>query len=260
MSILMCRPNYFDVSYDINPWMENQIGKVRYSDAAVQWEALLNEISKHTIVYLLEAEQGVPDLVFTANAGIIYKNTAILSRFRHPQRQPEETIFRKWFERKGYTVVQPQNYFEGAGDLLTDSQGRHWLGYGFRTDSVASSELEKIFEGEIITLELVDPRWYHLDTCFCPLTNGELLWYPGAFSDLSQEMVRERFEIIVEVDQQEAESFACNAVCIKNQIFMPPVASVQNELNILGYNTKMFELGEFQKSGGSAKCLTLQFD
>lgn len=256
----MCRPDYFSVDYEINPWMKQQIGKVDYKKSVQQWLVLLHEISKHTSVYLLESKPQVPDLVFTANAGVIYKNTAVLSRFKFPQRQPEESIFRSWFESKGYDVVQTENYFEGAGDLLKDSLGRHWLGHGFRSDSAVKDELEKILEQEVTELELVNPHWYHLDTCFCPLSNGELLWYPDAFSERSQEIVRKSFSVTIDVDYNDARAFACNAVCINKEIFMPVAPSAQNKLNMLGYKTNAFELGEFQKSGGSAKCLTLQFD
>lgn len=260
MPVLMCRPTYFNVSYEINPWMKEQIGKVNYISALRQWDLLVESISKHTTVYLLNGELGIPDLVFTANAGSIFKNTVVLSRFKYHQRQLEEPVFRQWFESKGYIVVQPTHNFEGDGDLLRDSVGRVWLGTGFRTDSNASTEIEKITNQKITELELVDPRWYHLDTCFCPLPNGELVWYPGAFSINSQTLIKESFNKTIEVSLKDAEAFACNAVCIKDQIFMPHAANAQHKLNILGYNVNAFDLGEFQKSGGSAKCLTLQFD
>jgi N-dimethylarginine dimethylaminohydrolase len=198
--------------------------------------------------------------VFTANAGVVVKNTAVLSRFKYPQRRQEEPVYQSWFESKGYQVVQPRHYFEGAGDLLDDSQGRYWLGSGFRTDAAVKPELEMILQQEVNLLELVYPHWYHLDTCFCPLSNGELLWYPKAFSESSQRLIRNSFDRSVEVDDQDAESFACNAVCIGREIFMSLAPTTQEKLNILGYNTTAFELSEFQKSGGSAKCLTLRFD
>lgn len=256
----MCRPNFFDVRYDINPWMKNQIGKVDNNKAIDQWNRLLYAISKHSIVYLLDGDPQVPDLVFTANAGIIFKNIAIISKFKYPQRRSEEPIWRKWFESKGYAVVQPQHFFEGAGDLLKDSVNRYWLGTGFRTDPAVAVELKKILNNEVIVLELSNPYWYHLDTCFCPLSNGELLWYPDAFTIASQQLIKSNFKTTVEVSDHDAAGFACNAVCIENQIFMPAATSVQNELNTLGYQIIDFDLSEFQKSGGSAKCLTLEIE
>jgi N-dimethylarginine dimethylaminohydrolase len=257
--VLMCRPVFFNVNYTINPWMQGQLGKVNQLLALEQWEKLFDSISRVTAVYLIPAAAEVPDLVFTANAGAIFKHTAILSRFRFPQRQPEESFFKIWFESKGFTVCQPTNKFEGEGDLLKDSQGRFWLGTGFRTDSETAQELSEIFKKPINKLELVDPRWYHLDTCFCPLSGGELLWWPAAFSQNSQELIRSCFDRTIETSFEDAESFACNAVCIDHHIFVPKSPETELKLNNFGYKVNSFELGEFQKSGGSAKCLTLQF-
>ena len=253
----MCRPTHFDVTYDINPWMSNQIGQVDKISALAQWFLLMDKISRFAVVKVLDGVQDKPDLVFTANAGFIHKDVAILSKFSKPQRQPEEVDFKQWFESNGYTVVQPTSDYEGEGDHLVDTNGTHWVGTGFRTSKQVKPELEKFLDQEVNTLELIDPRWYHLDTCFCPLPNGELMWYPKAFTRDSQALIGKHFSRGVEVMEEDALSFCCNAVCIGNDIVLPENKNASNSLKKLGYTTHETPLTEFLKAGGAAKCLVL---
>lgn len=257
-SVLMCHPEYFTVSYDINPWMTSQIGLVDNEKAKEQWFELLNAISKTIPVYVLKGEEKLPDLVFTANAGFVFNKTVILSKFAKQERQLEEQIFQSWFNSKEFTVVQPKQNYEGEGDHLIDSLGRHWVGSGFRTDKKVKKELEAFLNHKVNMLELVDARWYHLDTCFCPLPNGELLWYPNAFSENSQNLIRKNFTKTIEVSIDDALSFCCNCVCIENSLFLPKTKNVKIDLDNLGYSVNEFELTEFIKAGGAAKCLVLK--
>lgn len=255
--VLMCRPTHFDVTYDINPWMSNQIGQVDKISALAQWFLLMDKVSRVAVVNVLDGVKDKPDLVFTANAGFIHNQTAILSKFSKPERQPEEQEFRTWFESKGYTVVQPTVDYEGEGDHLVDSQGRHWVGTGFRTSKQVKSELEDFLNQKVNTLELIDPRWYHLDTCFCPLPDGGLMWYPKAFTRESQSLISQSFKHGVEVMEEDALAFACNAVCIGKDIFLPENRYASSSLKKLGYVTHEVPLTEFLKAGGAAKCLVL---
>lgn len=256
----MCSPRHFGVSYTINPWMTDQIGKVDHALANQQWNNLLDALSRHCIVKVLDGEPDVPDLVFTANAGLIHKNIAVLSKFSNQERQPEEPIFKEWFEQNGYTVFQPKNVYEGEGDHLIDHMGRHWMGTGFRSSAAAATEIENVIGVEINCLSLVDPRWYHLDTCFCPLPNGQVMWYPKAFTKESQELIERSFKTQLRVNDYDAGLFCCNCVCIGNDLFMPTGSWVATNLTALKYNVHEFDLSQFMKAGGAAKCLVLKCD
>lgn len=255
----MCRPSHFNVVYDINPWMTNNQNIVNTELAQRQWNMLYAMIRSCAAVELIEPDKTCPDMVFTANAGFQFAgNNVILSRFRHSERQLEEPLFQTWFEQQGYTVHTVKESFEGQGDMLRDADGRLWLGTGFRTDIRVLDELEDILNSYINVVELVDPRWYHLDTCFCPLPNGELMWYPGAFSNRSQDLIRSRFDITIDICEEDALQFICNSVCIMNNIFVPGRSElVSMMLDKFGYNKQFLDLGEFLKSGGAAKCLVM---
>src|SRR5436309_7222264 len=160
---------------------------------------------------------GLPDLVFTANAGVVVGRKAVPSRFRHPERRREEPYFEAWFRDHGYEVIKLDGgfSFEGAGALLGFPDA--WFGgYRQRSDIRAYLRLSEIFHREIIPLELVDSRFYHLDTCFCPLSGGELLYYPPAFDRYAQTVIRDRLDDTkrLVVPQSDALRFACNAVCL----------------------------------------------
>ena len=257
-NLLMCRPNHFEVIYDINHWMHDQAGHVDSDKANSQWYNLFDAVSRHCVIHLIDGVKNLPDLVFTANAGFVQGNNAILSKFATQERQPEESIFRQWFERKEFSVYQPTANYEGEGDHLVDNRGRHWMGSGFRTSPGAAAEIQPILKTTINTLELVDPRWYHLDTCFCPLPNHDaVMWYPGAFGQESQSKIRESFSNSIEISLSDALLFSCNCICIGNNLFMPTGSTVANKLRTLGYGVTEVELSEFLKAGGAAKCLVL---
>ena len=253
----MCAPSYYAVSYDINPWMTHNQNKTNSARAHDQWLKYRQALERHTRVLEIDSQPGLPDLVFTANAGFVWNNMAIVSRFCHSERQAETPVFSKWFQDQGYEVREIAWYFEGQGDLLLDSEQRFWLGTGFRTVTEAASELELILNAEVQVLELVDPRWYHLDTAFCPLPGGQLLWYPGAFSPASRTLVDKHFDCQIKIAEPDALRFVCNSVVIGQQIFMPAHAAVASILNTLGYQIEVLDFSEFQLGGGAARCLVL---
>ena len=175
--LLVCPPDFFGIEYEINPWMRLS-NRVDHQQAVRQWYELMRvfEQDLHVALERMAPVPGLPNLVFTANAGIVVGRTAVVSRFRYPERQREEAHFEGWFRAQGYDVMTLQEslYFEGAGDLLGFPD--YWFGgYRQRSDIRVFPILSERFYREIIPLELVDSRFYHLDTCFCPLSGGELL-------------------------------------------------------------------------------------
>jgi N-dimethylarginine dimethylaminohydrolase len=255
--VLVCEPRYYEVSYDINPWMTGNISCVNAELARQQWTQYCDALAQYTEVVKLPAEPGLPDLVFTANAGFVWGNQVILSRFSHVERQAEESVFAAWFANSGYKITELAWYFEGQGDLLVDSESRFWMGTGFRSVPESAGEIEKILGAEVQVLELVDPRWYHLDTAFCPLPTGELIWYPGAFSPASRDIINKSFPRQIQVSASDAEKFVCNSVVIASTIFMPSSGTVAEQLSALGYTTRILDFTEFQLAGGAARCLVL---
>ncbi len=263
-AILMCAPDYFGVDYIINPWMENQVGEASQPRARAQWENLRSKIAAHSDIASVPPTPGLPDMVFTANAGLAIGDTAVVSRFRAKERRLEEPLFCEWFEAQGYSIAHwPEHVpFEGAGDALLDhARGVVWCGYGWRSGEEAPKHLEKIFGWRTIALKLVDPRFYHLDTCFCPLSGGWLMYYPAAFDVASQEAIRAIVpaEKRIEVGQKDALSFACNAAEVAGRIFLNACSDdLRSRLIDAGFTPVVTPLSEFMKAGGAAKCLTLR--
>ncbi|NEO99211.1 MAG: TIGR00300 family protein [Symploca sp. SIO2E9] len=261
---LMCPPNHYDVDYVINPWMEGNIHKSSRARAVEQWQKLHHVLKEHTIVDLVEPQVGWPDMVFTANAGLVLGNNVVLSRFLHKERQGEEPHFKKWFEDRGYTVHElPKELpFEGAGDALLDREGRWlWAGYGFRSELDSHPYIAKWLDIEVVSLRLMDERFYHLDTCFCPLTGGYLLYYPPAFDSYSNRLIEMRVspEKRIAIEEADAVNFACNAVNINQVVVMNKISEGLKEgLAAVGFEVVETPLTEFLKAGGAAKCLTLR--
>ncbi|MBO9998783.1 MAG: TIGR00300 family protein [Cyanobacteria bacterium SID2] len=262
--ILMCAPHHYDVDYVINPWMEGNIHRSSRDRAETQWEGLYKILKDHATVDLVEPQQGWPDMVFTANAGLVLGTNVVLSRFYHPERQGEEPHFKQWFEDNGFTVRElPKDLpFEGAGDALLDREGRWlWAGYGFRSELDSHPYLAKWLDIEVLSLQLVDDRFYHLDTCFCPLTNGYLLYYPPAFDFYSNRIIEMRVppEKRIAIDEPDAVNFACNAVNVESVVVMNKASDdLKAKLAKVGFTVIETPLTEFLKAGGAAKCLTLR--
>jgi len=261
---LMCAPDHYDVDYVINPWMEGNIHKSSRDRAVEQWEQLHHILKEHAIVDLVSPHKGVPDMVFTANAGLLLGKNVVLSRFLHKERQAEEPYFKQWFEENGYTVHElPKDLpFEGAGDALLDREGRWlWAGYGFRTELDSHPYLAKWLDIEVLSLRLIDERFYHLDTCFCPLKDGYLLYYPPAFDSYSNRVIEMRVPAHkrIAISEPDAVNFACNAVNVDHIVVMNKASEeLKARLADAGFRVLETPLTEFLKAGGAAKCLTLR--
>lgn len=262
--ILMCAPDHYDVDYVINPWMEGNIHKSSRDRAVEQWQKLYHVLKDRALVDLVTPAKGWPDMVFTANAGLVLGDNVVLSRFFHKERQGEEPYFKEWFEQNGFTVYElPKDLpFEGAGDALFDREGRWlWAGYGFRSELDSHPYIAGWLDTEVVSLRLIDERFYHLDTCFCPLTGGYLLYYPPAFDSYSNRVIEMRIppEKRIVVEEPDAVCFACNAVNVNNTIVMNQVSDrLKQQLREGGFEVVETPLSEFLKAGGAAKCLTLR--
>jgi N-dimethylarginine dimethylaminohydrolase len=258
----MCPPDFYGIHYEINPWM-NTDRQADHELAAKQWQSLCRHLeASGARISLLEPIEGLPDLVFTANAAMIYRRQALLSRFRHRQRQGEEPYNRRWLAANGFEVLEvPEHFsFEGAGDALFCGDTLY-AGYRMRSDAKGHQEIGRILGVRVIPVELVDARYYHLDTCFCPLADGEAIWFPPAFDEYGQRAVREHVKNLIEVEREEAERFACNAVVIRRTVITNTGCdNLHAALESRGYQPVATPLDEFVKAGGSAKCLTLRLD
>ncbi len=263
---LMCRPDYFGVNYVINPWMKGNVGRTASTSAREQWEALRRIVGSISKVELVEPQRGLPDMVFTANAGLLIGNDVVISHFAYRERQPEEKHFKQWFEDKGFKLhfIPPDLPFEGGVDALLDREGRWlWAAYGQRSSLESHPLLAMIFNIKVVSLRLVDPRFYHLDTCFLPLPDRYLLYYPDAFDIDSNRMIESLVpeEKRILIDSENAVSFSANSIVIGHTIIMNRcTATLCGELTSIGFKVVQTELSEFIKGGGSAKCLTLLLD
>jgi N-dimethylarginine dimethylaminohydrolase len=264
---LMCPPDYFGVEYVINPWMAGQLHAADQPLAAKQWRSLCSVISNLASVVLMPAVPKLPDLVFTANAALIFRQTAVLSSFRCVERQPEAAHYAGWLRAAGFDVrTLPEGaLFEGAGDSLLDrgSQPLLWSGYGYRSNLEALPRLEEYIGVEVQPLRLCDPRFYHLDTCFCPLDGGHLLYYPGAFDEQGNAAIEARVPPArrLAVPENEATLFTCNAVNIGRKVILNDASEgTQAWLRARGFEVIKTHTSEFMKAGGSAKCLSLLLD
>jgi len=264
--ILMCPPDYFSVDYVINPWMAGHEGKPDIELAAEQWRTLRDALAEHADIVTMKPQPHLPDLVFTANAGVVYGKKAVASHFMPHERRPEEPHLKKWFREHGYELLDLDEKigFEGAGDCLFDRVGPWlWTGYGFRTEIEAHAEIRKFFDVDVVSIRLTDARFYHIDTCFCPLTDGFLVYHPPAFDFESRIAIESRIPSHkrIVVDTADAGNFACNAVNIGHHIFLNRAsAPLKARLMIAGFEVHEIGLSEFLKAGGSAKCLTLKLD
>jgi N-dimethylarginine dimethylaminohydrolase len=260
----MCPPDHFSVEYVINPWMAGNEGAMNPALARRQWDNLHDVLAEHADIVLIEPQPDLPDMVFTANAGVVYGNKAIASHFMPHERRPEEAHFKKWFRENGFRLLDLDEKigFEGAGDCLLDRGGPWlWTGYGFRTEIEAHPEIRRFLEVEVVSIRLTDSRFYHIDTCFCPLTEGYLMYHPPAFDFDSRVAIESRVPSHkrIVVDTMDAGNFACNAVNIGDRVFLNKASDpLKARLMLNGFKVVEVDLSEFLKAGGSAKCLTLK--
>jgi N-dimethylarginine dimethylaminohydrolase len=260
--ILMCPPDHYGIEYEINPWMSRHT-QADHAAAVRQWDDLKQTLAAAGAkVLLMDPVRGLPDLVFTANAAIVYRQQAVLARFRHPERQGEEPIDEAWLAAAGFDVrkLDPTVCFEGAGDALFCGDTL-LAGYRIRSDVRGHQQIGELFSCRVIPLELVDPYYYHLDTCCCPLAPGVAVYYPQAFDDYGRRALAEAVETLIPVSDEEAKSFACNAVVVgRTVVTNTGCPKLHADLRAAGFECVATPLSEFVKAGGSAKCLTLRLD
>ncbi len=260
--ILMCPPDHYGIEYEINPWMDRAVGS-DHPLSIVQWQALHDILVGLGVeVERLDPVAGLPDLVFTANAGLVHGRLFLSSRFRHGVRQGETPHYDAWARGHGFEVVRlPAGFhFEGAGDALFCGETLY-AGYRFRSDARSHQWIGERLGVEVLPLELVDPRYYHLDTCFCPIAEDAAIYYPGAFDDYGRSVLRGRIATLIEVTAEEATSFSCNAVVVGRTVVLNEgVPKLSRSLVRAGFAVIPTSLTEFIKAGGSAKCLTIRLD
>jgi N-dimethylarginine dimethylaminohydrolase len=260
--ILMCPPDHYGIEYEINAWMD----KSRQADHALaieQWNGLREKLEAvGAKIEIIQPAEGLPDMVFTANAGLVHHDEVILSRFRPEQRRGEEPLDQAWFEANGFSVrLLPEDiFFEGAGDALFCGDTLV-AGYRQRSNARAQQLLGDMLGCHVIPLELIDPYYYHLDTCFCPMAPGLAIYFPGAFDEYGQQVLNANVEHLIEIDADEAPHFAANAVVVgKTVVTNVGCPKLHDQLRRARYEPVETPLTEFVKAGGSAKCLTLRLD
>ena len=260
--ILMCPPDYYGIEYEINPWMHRERASTP-ERARAQWQKLQHTLARLGVqIELMTPQPGLPDLVFTANAGLMFGRRFFSSRFRHEVRARESPHFDAWFAPHGFSVEHlPEGmYFEGAGDALFCARTL-FAGYRIRSDVQGHQYLARVLHCHVLPVELVNPYFYHLDTCFCPLAPGEALWYPDAFDAYGQRVIEAHIPRLLAATDADANRFGCNAVVVgKTVVLNAGCERLAADLSAWGYHPIAVELDEFIKSGGSAKCLTLRLD
>jgi N-dimethylarginine dimethylaminohydrolase len=270
---LMTDPAAFEVSYQINPWMRPEAwgaGKgAEAAAASATLRAALTAAGAH--VETIGAVRGLPDLVFPANAAVVLDGRVLLARFLHPERQGEEAVFLTAFNNLARRRVVddlhrlPEGVIqEGAGDCIWDADRQlFWAGFGPRSTRSSIAVIARVFGQEVVALELASDRFYHLDTCFCPLAGGELLYYPAAFTPAAQAAIRARVPAHqrIEASDAEAAAFCVNAVNLGRRIVMARApATLKAKLEARGYALAEVDLDPFILSGGAAYCMTLRLD
>jgi N-dimethylarginine dimethylaminohydrolase len=264
---LMCPPRHFGVLYEINPWMSREVS-VDPEQALAQWEGLVATLeAAGAEVVVMEPEADVPDLVFTANAGVVNGGQFVPSHFRHPERRPETPINAAWFAKRGWRVdhLPPELDHEGAGDALPfmPEDGRPVLlsGYSFRSDAGAATHLSTLLKSPVRPIELVDPRLYHVDLTFCPLDSRRAIVAPLGWDAYGRKVVEALVPEPLVLSDDETLSFCANSVVVGSTIVMPAVPPrVGRQLEAWGFTVVGCKIDEFLKAGGGCRCLTLALD
>lgn len=259
IKILMCPPTYFDIEYEINVWM-HQDDQPSGETAQQQWDKLYKIYTEQLgwQVQLIESIKHLPDMVFATDCCLMIDGKILLSNFRYQQRQPESDHFGKWFEDQGYSnIKKADNFFEGGGDNMLCGD-KIIAGYGYRSSPEAAKEMQDYFGLEVVSLKIVDPRFYHLDTSLAVLGPDTVAYYPGAIDAPSRERLKTAIPNLIEATLEEAQGFGLNAVSDGRTV----ITSDENESLLQKYRDAGFQvigtpILEFRKSGGGVKCLTL---
>lgn len=263
-TFLMCAPEWYDIDYVINPWMAGNLHRPSRDRAFAQWKELNYRLQAIADVRLIPAVAGSPDMVFIGHTAAVQHGIAAISSFAHTQRQGEEEPLRRWLQDHGFLLwdTPRETAFEGEGDALFDAEGSHlWAAHGVRTCRYCHRHIADAWKVRVTSLHLIDPRFYHLDTCFAPLADGFAMYFPDAFDAPSLASIEAAYapEKRIPVSEQEATAFACNVVNIGETILMHKVATdLPHRLMELGFDVTQIDLSEFLKGGGSAKSLVLR--
>jgi N-dimethylarginine dimethylaminohydrolase len=255
---LMCPPVHFDVVYRINPWMDPEV-RVDHDTVSRQWAGLFAAyVTRGHEVELIEPAPGLPDMVFAANSALVLDGAAYLARFHYDERRGEEELYARWFEDHGFTLHRAGHVHEGEGDFALAGDVI-LAGTGFRTDPAAHREVSHIFDREVVSLRLVDPRFYHLDTALFVLDEDRVAYFPGAFDEASRRELERRYPDAIVADEVDAVAFGLNAACDGQTVFLPAAAKgLAKRVADAGFEAVPIELTETIRAGGSVKCCTLE--
>lgn len=258
----MAPARHYGVLYEINPWMNREV-PADPEASMEQWTALTGVLREAGAeIETIDPVDGLPDMVFTANAGFVSADRFVPARFRHAERSGEEIHYKSWFHTNGYRVtpLPGHPYFEGAGDALPFTD-RILAGYRIRSEFTAHSALAKLLDVEVLSVELVDERFYHLDLTFCPLDDRHALVVPEAWDGYGREVVKALVPRPIVLDPDESLAFCANSVVVGDVIVMPSCTPrLEAELRRVGLDVWVCPVGEFLKAGGGVRCLTLALD
>lgn len=263
-TVLMCRPDYFTVSYRINPWMHPE-DPTDTSKAVEQWQTLYDTyVSLGFDVKLIDPVDGLPDMVYAANGGFVLDGKAYGASFTYPERQPEGPAYMRWFADNGFEVAVPEQINEGEGDFLLVGDVI-LAGTGFRSDSTSHEELAAIFGREVVTLKLINPSFYHLDTAIAVLDpvpvdgHSNIAYLESAFDEASLGILRERYPDAFIVSEEDAAILGLNSYSDGyNVVIASRATGFEKQLRERGYNPIGVDLSELLLGGGGVKCCTLE--
>jgi N-dimethylarginine dimethylaminohydrolase len=261
--VLLCPPTHFDVEYEINPWMHKEVrpDKKKAMEAYTQIKAKYRELGVE--VHEIPQVKGLPDMVYTANLGYLRNSTFIRANFKYEQRRKEADYAERFLEKHFdvETVALPEGvYFEGQGDLLSDGE-RFFFGWGKRSSKEAHAYLEDFLNSPVEEFELVNPYYYHLDTCFAPLTQDLVVINPESFTEEGKKKVYTCFDQVIEASEEDNKVLACNMVRVDKTIIVGAgiTTVLKDKLSKVGYNIFEVPMDEYLKGGGSVKCCTFEF-
>lgn len=260
---MLCPPTFFDVEYEINPWMhkEDRPDKKNAMAAYEELKALYKKFGCE--IYEIEPIKGLPDMVYTANVGNVKNSTFLKANFKYDQRKKEaeyaEDFLASTFDFDAISLPE-ETFFEGQGDLLSDGE-RNFFGWGKRSMAQAKPYIEDFLNGGVIDFELVNPYYYHLDTCFAPISPSLVVINPKSFTADGIKKIHSCFENVIEASEEDNKHLACNLVHIGKEIVIGKgiTSQLKEKLGKFGYTTNEVDMSEYNKGGGSVKCCTFEF-
>lgn len=261
-TVLLCPPKYYDIEYEINPWMhvENKVDKQKVQEEFENLKHIYQKLGLN--VWILDPQHDLPDMVYTANCGFVIDDLFIKANFKYPQRRKESDFAEKLFRDKKFKIATlPKNiFFEGQGDLFY-RDGKFFLGYGKRTAKEAVKPIEDILRENIIPIEVNDPYYYHLDTCFAPLGNGKVIVKSSSLTKEGLEKIKNNFKTVIMVEEKDHPFLCCNICAVADTVIAGEGIGkeIKSKLQENGFDTIETPTKEYFKGGGSVKCLTLEF-